>query len=289
MNDPHRTRLGDGPPADPHRTLIGTAPTLNATQTIKPVQCPVCKQFNPPGVMFCVECGLIFDRALPEDAFAAPAVRLPVLVDSGGREHPIRPGLNILGRHGDVALDDGRVSRKHAQIVSDGESFTLEDLGSTNGTTVNGEPVTGEPRQLAEGDRISLGGLELVLALPGEAEKTHMPVSGRTQAMEAPPTARAVRGHLVGGSGRHPLFEGANPFGRKGDNAVVIADPYVSGRHGVIEVTDEGVFVTDLGSTNGTMINDAKLPPNVRTRLEPEDAIRLGALELRVELAPEGV
>src|SRR6187549_1178306 len=96
--DPNRTQLGAPPTMDPNKTMLGNAPTLNATITIKPVQCPVCKTFNPAGMMFCVDCGLIFDRALPDDAFGAPVVRLPVLVDAiSGREHPIRPGVNMVG------------------------------------------------------------------------------------------------------------------------------------------------------------------------------------------------
>src|SRR5947209_6991685 len=132
--DPNRTELGAAPTLDPNKTMMGSAPTLNATITIKPTQCPVCKTFNPAGVMFCVECGLIFDRALPADAFGAPAVQLPCLVESTGREHVIRPGPNIVGREGDVQITDPRVSRRHALITSEGGAITLEDSGSTNGT-----------------------------------------------------------------------------------------------------------------------------------------------------------
>lgn len=288
MIDPNRTQLGAPPTVDPNRTLMGTAPTINATQTIKPVQCPICKQFNPPGMMFCVECGLIFDRSLPEDAFGAPVVRLPVLVDTGGREHPLRPGPNVIGRQGDVAIEDGRVSRKHAQIVSEGGAMTVEDLGSTNGTTVNGDQLgPGERRELRQGDKVSLGGVELQLSLPGEASKTEMPIGRQTQAIAAPPTVETARAYLDGEDQRFPLEAGENTFGRRSSNAVVIADPYVSGQHGVIEIAEDGVYLTDTGSTNGTLVNEAKLAANMRTKLGPDDVIRLGALTFRVVLAQE--
>src|ERR1700678_3586694 len=106
-SDPHRTVAGTAPGFDPNKTMLGTAPSLNATTTIKPVQCPVCKTFNPAGVMFCIDCGLIFDRALPGDAFGAPAIQLPMLMESSGREHPIRPGTTVVGREGDILLADG--------------------------------------------------------------------------------------------------------------------------------------------------------------------------------------
>ena len=96
--DPNRTQMGTAPRVDPNRTVMGAAPTkFEATVTIKPVQCDVCKTFNPAGVMFCVDCGLIFDRALPDDAFGAPAVKLPMIVDANGKEQPVRPGESVIG------------------------------------------------------------------------------------------------------------------------------------------------------------------------------------------------
>jgi pSer/pThr/pTyr-binding forkhead associated (FHA) protein len=81
-----------------------------------------------------------------------------------------------------------------------------------------------------------------------------------------------------------PLRTGPNIFGRRTGNDIVISDPYVSGKHGQIEITDQGVYLTDLGSSNGTYVNEAKLAPNMRTQVGPDDVIRLGSLELRVKL-----
>lgn len=289
-SDPNRTQLGSPPVADPNKTMMGTAPSLNATATIKPTQCPICKTFNPPGVMFCIECGLIFDKALPGDAFGAPAVQLPVLVDSSGREHPIRPGTTSLGREADIQVVDSKVSRRHAQIVSQDGRLVIEDLGSTNGTKVNGQPVAaGEKRQLASGDRISFGGVELRLSMPGEAggNTTQVFGSNKTAAMTAAPAVEVAPATLVGEGKELPLRAGVNSFGRKADNDVCIPDPYISGRHGQIEVTDQGVFFTDVGSTNGTMLNDAKLAPNMRTLVTPEDVIRLGSMEFMIRMKPK--
>lgn len=283
-SDPNRTRMGVAPSVDPNRTMMGSAPTLNATITIKPVQCPICKTFNPVGVMFCVDCGLIFDRALPEDAFGAPAVQLPCLVDPAGREHALRPGENVVGRQGDVLVDDSRVSRRHACLKLDGPVIHLWDLDSTNGTKRNGEPVGSNPVTVQAGDRLSFGGYEMVVSVPGESAKTAIGVGGRTAAMSAPPSVSPVVAVLVGSGSEYPLKAGANTFGRKAENDVAIADPYVSGRHGVIEVADDGVYLTDVGSTNGTMLNDAKLTPHQRVSIGEEDTIRLGGLEFKVRL-----
>jgi len=281
--DANKTQLGAPPSIDPNRTIMSTAPSLNATVTIKPVQCPVCKTFNPAGIMFCIECGLIFDRALPDDVFGAPVVLLPCLVEQSGREHPIRPGTNMVGREGDVMLADPRVSRRHAQIVSSEDGFTVEDLGSTNGSELNGEPLQqGSPKRIEEGDKLSFGGVEVVLSLPGSAGATQVVPSNRTVSTEGPRLEPAVA-FLVGGDLRLPLKAGVNSFGRKSENDAQIADPYVSGKHGVIEIADDGVYLTDTGSTNGTLINDAKLAPNQRTKISQDDEIRLGGIVLKVE------
>jgi pSer/pThr/pTyr-binding forkhead associated (FHA) protein len=56
----------------------------------------------------------------------------------------------------DVVLSEDMVSKRHASLRIDGEELTLEDLGSTNGTFVNGEKIR-EPTRVRHGDRILLG------------------------------------------------------------------------------------------------------------------------------------
>jgi pSer/pThr/pTyr-binding forkhead associated (FHA) protein len=292
MSDPNRTQMAPAPSTDPDKTVMGSAPSLNATQTIKPVQCPICKTFNPAGMMFCIECGLIFDRALPDDAFGAPVVRLPVLVDAqSGREHPLRPGLNIVGREGDVMLPDPKVSRRHAQILSEDGGLTVEDLGSTNGTLVNGNRLdSGAKQTLNPGDTVSFGGIELRLSLPGAAGATQMLGGNKTAAMAAAPTAQTAEAvdepafepaaflEVAGTS--YPLKSGPNSFGRKAENDVCIADPYISGQHGQIDVEADGIYFTDLGSTNGTFVNGARLGNSMKTKIGPDDEVLIGSLEL---------
>jgi len=63
----------------------------------------------------------------------------------------------VLGRHPqcDIVIDVGAVSRQHAQIVREGETFYVEDLHSRNGTYVNGELIQGRRRML-ENDRLRI-------------------------------------------------------------------------------------------------------------------------------------
>ncbi len=281
--DPNKTQLGSPPTADPNKTIMGTAPSINTTVTIQPVQCPVCKSFNPPGMMYCNDCGLIFEMALDGDAFGAPAVQLPCLVETTGREHQLRPGINVVGRQGDILVEDTRVSRKHAQVTLDGDVATVEDLGSTNGTKVAGDLLAeGESRKVEPGATISFGGFEMTFSLPGEENKTQMAMSGRTAVIQAAPTIQTAAAWLIIDDEEIALEPGRHSFGRRTDNAIVISDPYVSGKHGEFEVDETGVYLTDTGSSNGTVLNDAKIAPNQKTMLQKGDVIKLGEREITI-------
>lgn len=285
-SDPNRTQMGTAPSLDPNKTMMGTAPSLNATQTIKPVQCPVCKTFNPAGMICCVECGLIFEMSLDGDAFGAPAVQLPVLVDQSGREYPIRPGQNVVGREGDIQLGEPKASRRHAMITLDGDNLTLEDLGSTNGTSLNGTKLSqGSPQPLKAGDSVQFAGFEMKLSMPGAAQKTAIVSANKTAAISAAPRVEQPPAFLVGENLEAPLKSGVNSFGRKAENDVQIADGYVSGKHGAIELADDGIYITDVGSTNGTMLSGAKLSPNMRTKMTEDDEIQIGSLVFRVKVS----
>jgi len=79
---------------------------------------------------------------------------------------PLRIGETLLGRspYCSIVLEDARVSRQHAAIRLTAEGLSIEDLGSRNGTLVNGEKLRG-PRQLREGDVVMLGGQRLEVEL----------------------------------------------------------------------------------------------------------------------------
>lgn len=75
-----------------------------------------------------------------------------------GGEFPLPPNAEVLiGRSSelDMVLVEDMVSRRHARISVDGEQVTIEDLGSTNGTFVNGERV--KRMGLSDGDRVLIG------------------------------------------------------------------------------------------------------------------------------------
>jgi hypothetical protein len=91
----------------------------------------------------------------------------PVLV-AGGVHHDLglRGGTIGRSRECDVVLDDRNVSRRHAELrVQPDGSWTVRDLGSTNGVRVNGRDVGAEGGELRPGDVIELGTAEVVFEL----------------------------------------------------------------------------------------------------------------------------
>lgn len=106
----------------------------------------------------------------PEPSVAEPVPGI-VLIFSGNQPRcapiPLDGGSVVLGRGGVAGVplsDDSLMSRRHARIAFDGATWTVEDLGSTNGTSVNGEPIRGEVRR--EAIQVVGAGTSVFLALP---------------------------------------------------------------------------------------------------------------------------
>ena len=79
----------------------------------------------------------------------------------GHRRFVLHPGVNTIGREPAcaVCINDASVSRGHARITIEGNTATLEDLKSKNGTQVMGSPITG-PTVLADGDEVEFGNVK---------------------------------------------------------------------------------------------------------------------------------
>jgi Protein of unknown function (DUF3662)/FHA domain len=79
-----------------------------------------------------------------------------------GRQHVITEPRVVLGRSRDagVRISDVNISRKHAEVRQEDSTYWVVDLGSTNGTLVNGKRV--DRQRLRDGDRITLGSTEIV-------------------------------------------------------------------------------------------------------------------------------
>jgi EmrB/QacA subfamily drug resistance transporter len=115
---------------------------------------------------------------------------------AAGRTIAIRAGV-VLGRGEGIELTiaDDEMSRRHARVVADASGAIVEDLGSLNGTFVNGERI-GSPRRLVSGDRIKVGTsiLRFVAApAPARAQEIASPDVTRAHDIVAPDDATRAR------------------------------------------------------------------------------------------------
>ena len=99
-----------------------------------------------------------------------PAYFIKYSDETGPKTHEFSSGELILGRAPDcqVVLKDFGISRQHAKLVADPGGVRIVDLGSKNGTKINGNLVTQAP--LREGDKFSLGSLEILFGKTAEAK-----------------------------------------------------------------------------------------------------------------------
>jgi len=149
------------------------------------VYCPECGYQNPEAGSYCSRCGALLHKGetgeqtmtyMPEDVGEAGAAALrdlagkgPALVvrSGGGRagESFFPSGRTLIGRSPecDIFLDDVTVSRRHAQLVREGEKFTISDLGSLNGTFVNKKRI--ESIDLEDDDEVQIGKYRLTFLM----------------------------------------------------------------------------------------------------------------------------
>jgi hypothetical protein len=140
---------------------------------------------------------------------------MPKLVVNPGTpqtwEIQLKPGLNFLGRgaSNDFKLDDLSVSGSHCQIMVDGSTATIKDMGSTNGTFVNRAKI--QESRLESGQPLRLGSLDMIFYTDGAATAVAAPppppppVPRAVPASPAAPAALKPAGLKVSGLSHAPV------------------------------------------------------------------------------------
>lgn len=294
-----------------NQTQIVSDSAVESTQMAVSIKCPVCGTNSPGGEIYCSDCGFLLSSTPVEVESYLPAESMPKLVDpAGGREFVLNRGVNTIGRQDtDVLLSHPTVSRRHAQITFEESGCLLEDVGSTNGTMLNGRQLgQNESVNLSDGDEIVFGSVRLLFKYPlasgkelaaeiedgsaqpeePAAEEQEIGEVGEVQEAEPESAPAAVVARLVARTGEVYLIkEGENRIGRRPDNDIVLADPYVSGSHAVITAADGKIIITDVGSTNGTTAAGEKLVPNEPRTVSIGDEIVVGQIVLTLESAED--
>ena len=277
------------------------SPTASADAGLSPsgrcpmgpeAQCPVLQSRAAPTDKYCPDCGFglaalssgaTFDRLAESDILTQAR-----LEERGGQMHRLRPGVNIVGReNADVLLPDKTVSRNHARLeLGETGSLSVEDLSSTNGTQVNEEALMPHAvRSLSDGDRLRFGSVFLTLHLPRPDLSEASADSDWNSDLTLPAAAGAQVVEIGEGSGRVFLLPaGITTFGRRPENTVVLTgDPYVSGSHAQIHADGDVFILTDIGSTNGTLLNGERLKINTPVTLDAGDVVVIGGTSLRFD------
>ena len=222
-------------------------------------------------------------------------------------------GELMIGRaaDGDGRLGgDPELSRRHARIVRDGAALVIEDLGSSNGTHVNGARLAGR-HALRAGDVVKLGrttlevrtgvaeepatqggpraaggsarsGPEGPLATP--VEQTVSPAGVR--GAPAPARGPSPSAEVLHAKQRIPIPAQGLTIGRMTDNDIVVASDLASRYHARIVAADGRHFLADLETMNGTYLNGERLRGESRW-LSPGDRITVGGESLRFLVGQE--
>ena len=176
---------------------------------------------------------------------AATGGRLISLVD--GREYVVPTAGVVFGRDPscDIVVGSTEVSRRHASLTPTPEGYLLRDT-STNGVLVNGEPAS-STALLGRGDVLTIG---------EEQFRFHADSAPVPRAPMA--TLEVISSGLLKGS----IIELRSPLahvGRGAHNDVVISDESVSDSHAKLQRREDGWYVVDMGSTNGTYVGGRRI------------------------------
>ena len=241
-------------------------------------------------------------RAHHREASLAGGVSLLLYLRDGVKVVPlVSTRALVIGRlpPADVTIRDSSLSRQHACVeLIDGQVW-IEDLGSTNGTFVDGQRLEPDAeREVGAEGELKAGELAIEVRWlkapevseaeePAEAE----PSEEKTEAPPLEPTSIDVTEvdspwALKVGDEQHRLNFGEVRIGRKTDrnDLAFPQDGYMSGAHAVLDVDLDYLKLKDLGSTNGTLVNGEKVAPDEWVELAAGDEIKAGQTLFVVEV-----
>ena len=195
-----------------------------------------------------------------------------------------------------IRLTEQNVSRRHARLMLRDSQLRIEDLGSYNGTKLNGNPVSA-PAILKDGDVVLIGDYRLGIKEDVQAVQPPAPTVAATpveEVMEGQPTipvssmlaqvaametkARlVVTGRVLSGQ-EFSLDRLSQVIGRTSENDIILNHKSISRHHAKIIREGKRFVIVDLESANGIRVGGAE---QERTELDSGDLIELGEVKLR--------
>jgi pSer/pThr/pTyr-binding forkhead associated (FHA) protein len=211
-------------------------------------------------------------------------------LDRDGREvgrYELDGGELTIGRDADrqLVLQSASVSRRHARLVIEAGQPCIVDEGSANGVIVDGVRIV-QPTYVHAGSRIDLAEFRLAVEPLGQPVAEDYPSAGAAAAAASTGSSAIPAMRLVAEGGPYDgrvfdLVGDELNVGRAVDNDIVLDDPSLSRKHAKLYRRGPAeIEVEDLGSSNGTFVNERKVG---RGMVEPGDLIRFGELSFRVD------
>jgi pSer/pThr/pTyr-binding forkhead associated (FHA) protein len=154
-----------------------------------------------------------------------------------------------------------RLSKRHARIFEEVGRVYVADLGSTNGTFLNGERVQRDPRLLASGDRLGFAGLEYRIEMVEQTARKND--QAEVKLLLTPEVNVDVLEPILISSFPFLINQYNDEFSHHREY-LPEALSYISRRHAHFFVRDGTVHIEDLGSTNGTFVCDEPLDEHAR-------------------------
>jgi pSer/pThr/pTyr-binding forkhead associated (FHA) protein len=237
---------------------------------VEPSVCPQCSQPNPQNNKFCASCGFRLSKPPPAAIAPAPAAEpagpnaqiaavLTALradgTEAGSYNLPV--GITLIGRDtGGVFAGDSYLSPKHATFTARGGKISVKDEGSLNG--VYKKLRRDEPILVNFGDVFRIG-QEIVRFEPLAPQPV---TADGVDRLGSPSKGYVGRIALIIGrdvtGNAFPVPEMGLHLGRERGDVLFPEDGYVSGLHCRIAWQNNQLFLTDLGSSNGTFIRLSK-------------------------------
>ena len=211
---------------------------------------------------------------LPDDkrrigAYVAPMLPDPIYLNVYRADGPpvqcrLTAGYLLVGRTGQAALrlDYQEVSGRHCLFRIGPGGVTIQDLGSTNGTFLNGYPLSPyQPEAVNPGDRVQIGSFSLAVTTRPETTTHSLPVSVGSARREGTLSVRAGRERQASTEQLNLARLGKSEIviGRAGDCDVRLSHPAVSRYHTRLRRRRDGWLAEDLGSVDGTFVDGARL------------------------------
>ena len=224
---------------------------------------------------------------------------LTVVVRSGDHPTPLKISLDapriVIGRGEgcEIRLPDPSVSHRHASIRQRGSDYVVVDEGSTNGTFVGPVRLSPQaPRVVRSGELVRIGRIWLELTVESVPPTDDAQQATREIALSLVSSALAAQGEaaavkVIVKAGPDAGQElGLSELGRayvigRGQGLdLTLTDVDASRRHVEVGRRGIGLWVKDLGSKNGALLDGAPLAPNKETVWPRGKLVSLGATEL---------